>query len=354
MRLIIFPASIALAAAGALAQTGPAPNGNVSAEAQAALDEEEGDGRIVGGVKAPAGSAPWQVQIFAKGPGAYTEADIAADTNRAETDTKKKWLALKDKWERDHRCGGALIARDWLVTAAHCAIMPDKSMSVLEARGVRIGTQDLTSGGAVYRIDRVVIHKGYDPAKKINDIALMHIEAEGPASRSDRARAQPIRIHGSRPDDRPLLPDQDVTVTGWGLTGTREHSFALMRDGKTVNRKAAELQQVLLSIREASVCAKEPQLQATMTEGTLCAGSPDGRDTCTGDSGGPMTRFEGSGRKREPVLIGLVSWGYGCGIKGLPGVYVNVGNYRAWIDGAMRASAAGQVIAYESEQPGGN
>ena len=64
-------------------------------------------------------------------------------------------------------------------------------------------------------------------------------------------------------------------------------------------------------------------------EAHLCAGGVRGKDTCNGDSGGPLL---GSEHPYEPfILIGLVSGGSRrCGI-GTPTVYTRVSHYRNWI-----------------------
>lgn len=54
-----------------------------------------------------------------------------------------------------------------------------------------------------------------------------------------------------------------------------------------------------------------------------------GKDACYGDSGGPLTTFEQNGI--QPILVGLVSFGRGCGRPSSPGVYARITAARDWI-----------------------
>ncbi|RHZ30653.1 hypothetical protein DYB37_013895, partial [Aphanomyces astaci] len=60
----------------------------------------------------------------------------------------------------------------------------------------------------------------------------------------------------------------------------------------------------------------------------LGAGGVKGEDSCGGDSGGPLT-IEENGTVR---LVGLVSWGVSCGLRGLPGIYERASAARAFIE----------------------
>ena len=79
-----------------------------------------------------------------------------------------------------------------------------------------------------------------------------------------------------------------------------------------------------------SECKRGPN-RDELTRNMICAGG--GKvDSCQGDSGGPLIVNTG----KKLTLVGVTSWGYGCGIKGSPGVYTKVANYIDWIENAKQ------------------
>ena len=303
----------------------PAPPVDVTLSVLPAAEADD-DSRIVGGIDAPAGSAPWQVEIFSTAN--FTPTDIANDRSLRDNDPGKKFYWLKEPWEIAHRCGGVLIAPDWVATAAHC--ITGTPGDFLKMRKVLIGTQNIgeQGGGAVYRIDRAAIHARYKPDIKTNDIALLHIVAEGRPDPAAIARAKPIRILGTRPNDRPLGDAQDVVVTGWGLTAQEQDAPGHRTASGAPNRASPKLKQVGLKTLPDARCEAVGKYTGKLDRTTICAGSADGvKDSCAGDSGGPMTRSQGS----EMVLVGLVSWGVGCALPGTPAIYTRVSALTSWI-----------------------
>ena len=62
----------------------------------------------------------------------------------------------------------------------------------------------------------------------------------------------------------------------------------------------------------------------------ICSGtSIGGKDACDGDSGGPLV-IESMEGKFE--LVGITSWGKGCGEPNQPGVYTRVSSFLSWIE----------------------
>lgn len=93
---------------------------------------------------------------------------------------------------------------------------------------------------------------------------------------------------------------------------------------------------VEVPLKSNQVCTDN--LSARVTDNQLCAGGQSGKDSCYGDSGGPLMRPYEDGSSKRWVADGVVSWGEGCGDTGKPGVYTNTYKYINWIKSTMKAN----------------
>jgi secreted trypsin-like serine protease len=326
------PSSLAEIEPGAAPDTAAAP----------AKAETESDGRIFGGSHVTPGSATWQAEIYRE----ISDARWAQHLKDYPKETRAKW-------ELQHWCGGALIAENWVLTAAHCILVdeehsdpllkPDfakyrdavtvsrakriglsacvQSQLVIDSFRIRLGADDVSRGdGISFRIDCAVVHPGWKPADMYHDdIALLHFVADGAPPVRDPKRIRPIRIH----EDPTLAEGTSVTVMGWGKTKHVE-GFA----------PSAQLMQVALDVESEPACARELDADPSQVHSrVICAGAPN-RKSCLGDSGGPMVLTSG----RPNYLLGVVSWGKAaCTGDAKPGVYTRVAAYSQWIDDVLNA-----------------
>ncbi|MET8699606.1 serine protease [Kitasatospora sp. NPDC004723] len=196
-----------------------------------------------------------------------------------------------------HFCGGALLDPGTIVTAAHCV----KGVSA-DALTVRAGSLQHASGGVRAKAASVLLHPSYDPATLDYDLALVRLAA--PLGGSGVA-AVPLPARDSDP------AAGGAQVSGWGATA---------QDGPL--SASARIAAVPLITRDKCRTEYGP---ANVTDRMICAGEDaGGKDACQGDSGGPLVA--------GGVLVGVVSWGLGCGRPGYAGVYTRIGALRSWID----------------------
>ncbi|XP_036060959.1 vitamin K-dependent protein C isoform X4 [Onychomys torridus] len=242
-------------------------------------DELEVDPRIVNGTLTKQGDSPWQAILL---------------------DSKKK-LA----------CGGVLIHTSWVLTAAHC-------MENTKKLTVRLGEYDLRRRDhweLDLDIEEILIHPNYTRGTSDNDIALLRLAQPATLSKT----IVPICLPNNGLAERELTQaGRETVVTGWGYQSDRD------KDGR--RNRTSILTFIRIPVAPRNECMQV--MNNVVSENMLCAGIlGDSRDACDGDSGGPMVVFF----RGTWFLVGLVSWGEGCGHLNNYGVYTKVSRYLEWI-----------------------
>ncbi|MFE4056824.1 S1 family peptidase [Streptomyces sp. NPDC059096] len=201
-------------------------------------------------------------------------------------------------------CGGVVVAPTKVLTAAHCMgrdVLGAAPESVGDLRVIAGRERLRGKGGHEVPVRSVLVDPAYDPGTNAADLAVLTLS---------RALPSGYAIRPAEPDDPATAPGTDAAVYGWGdTTGGGAYAEALRSAPVTVLRDA----ECERAYPGASGAQGGRYDAATM----LCSGDPrGGHDACQGDSGGPLVA--------EGRLIGLVSWGSGCGRAGSPGVYTRV------------------------------
>ncbi|XP_060802224.1 trypsin-1-like [Amyelois transitella] len=215
------------------------------------------------------------------------------------------WVARLSYFTKFY-CAGMLINDRYVLTAAHCV----KGFMWFMIR-VTLGEHNrcnATRRPETRYVTKAIAHN-FTFATFRDDIALLRLNL--PVVTSDVIKPICLPLN----DDETYVGVKAI-ATGWGsVTESKNQSCVLL-----------EVELPILSNEE---CRSSQYDSHMISDNMLCAGlSKGGKDTCQGDSGGPLCADNGGNRYE---LLGVVSWGIGCGRPGYPGVYTRVTKYLDWI-----------------------
>ena len=287
------------------------------------------DRKIYYGQPVPRGTYPFMVALL------WSEADS----------TEKGMLAKQF-------CGGSLIRDRWVLTAAHCLREEKEGEErLVDASEVNVYVGSIEfKGGQRIKVRRIVRHPQYNAPTADSDVALLEL-AEPPAP----GRTSIITLVSPATENIYGVPGKSVTAAGWGVTESGDAPKSMLHVGldivdvstcnsnvvsyrrrQFVELQLDELREKLALDEESARRIKEVMagpMGTAVTENMICTTKPGTqRDTCVGDSGGPLFAEV---KRGQFIQVGITSWSEGgCGMTehGLFGVYVRVARFVDWID----------------------
>ena len=229
-------------------------------------------------------------------------------------------------------CGGTVIASRWVLTAAHCIVGTDGSVTPGSNVSILMGSTDLNN--PVHQpvgVTQIVPHESYRASGHAYDIALLQLEYDA------LVPSAPI-------DQQAVLVNQMAFIAGWGALQAGDNGQQQTFPDK--------LRGAYVRMVPGVECAQRfISYYGQVDDSQLCAGSVQGQvDTCQGDSGGPLYRV--SETSSRPVSVaGITSWGIGCGSASTPGVYTQVTAYANWIQARTGGAATVATVATGTTVP---
>lgn len=243
--------------------------------------------KITAGKNAELGDWPWMAALF----------------YRSKTDFHDA--------QPKYRCGGTLVSKDWVITAAHCF---DETSNLVSVRLGDLNLNDSSEGASPIDVPvrEVILHPEYTTRPTTNDLALVRLRT--PVTFTSLIRPICVLSGTQRFKSNGFYENKRPFITGWGRLSFQGELSPI-------------LQEAQIDIVDNERCTADyANFRAVIDHRVLCAGG-DGKDSCRGDSGGPLIIPIGA----VHYLAGVVSFGVGCANPDFPGVYTRVAEFTEWI-----------------------